>query len=66
MSRNAPVAVGDRFTRVGQPDRVFTVANLKVKPGFPDHAELRCDQGGVILIGISALVDNRLYARARN
>lgn len=65
MSRKTSIAVGDRFIRLGQPDRVFTVIGHKVKPGFPDHAELQAENGGVILIGVEALADGRLYQRAR-
>lgn len=66
MARTIPVAVGDRFARVGQPQKVYVVTALKEKPGFPPHVELRLHKdSGPILIGVSALTDRILYQRVR-
>lgn len=66
MTRTTPVAVGDRFARTGQPEKVYVVTALKEKPGFPSHAELRLhNDSGHILIGVSALTDRTLYQRVR-
>jgi hypothetical protein len=60
----SPVAIGDRFARVGQLEKVYGVTEIRAKPGFPPHAELKLDTGGgSILIGVSALTDRRLYQR---
>lgn len=65
MSRKQAIDVGDHFIRVGHPDKVYTVTAIRIKPGFPDHAELKRDDGGVLLIGISALIDRHLYQRVK-
>ena len=66
MSRTPPIAIGDRFVRVGQPDKVFVVTALRDKPGFPPHVELRLQgDGGPILLGVSALTDRSLYQRVQ-
>ncbi|WP_175429852.1 hypothetical protein [Azospirillum argentinense] len=38
FGRPAGVSVGDRFTKVGQPSRVFIVMALDDRPGRPPHA----------------------------
>lgn len=66
MARTPPIAVGDRFARGGQPDKVCVVTALRDKPGFPPHAELRLQgDSGPILIGVSALLDRSLHQRVR-
>lgn len=66
MARNTLVAVGDRFVRAGQPQKVYVVTGLREKPGFPPHAELRLHKDSEpILIGVSALMDRILYQRVR-
>lgn len=66
MARTTLVADGDRFARVGPPEKVYVVTALKEKPGFPAHAELRLHKdSGPILIGVSALTDRILYQRVQ-
>jgi hypothetical protein len=64
MSRSPTVAVGDRYARIGQPDKVYVVTGLRTKPGEPPHVQLALEGGGgPILIGVSALTDRSLYQR---
>ena len=64
MSRTPPVAIGDRFARTGQPEKVYIVTGIRSKPGYPPHANLRLEGGdSPILIGVSALTDRGLYQR---
>lgn len=64
MSRTPPLAVGDRFARTGQPEKVYVVTGIRTKPGEPPHAQLALEGGGgQILIGVSALTDRSLYQR---
>ncbi|MBY0396917.1 MAG: hypothetical protein K2X91_10680 [Thermoleophilia bacterium] len=66
MSRNPSVAVGDRFARTGQPDKVYVVTGLRIRPGEPPHANLTLEGGGgPILIGVSVLSDRTLYQRVQ-
>ncbi len=64
MSRSTSVAIGDRFARIGQPEKVYVVTGIRTRPGFPQHADMRLEGGGgPLLIGVSALVDRSLYQR---
>jgi hypothetical protein len=66
MSRSTSVAVGDRFSRIGQPEKVYVVTGIRVRPGFPQHADMKLEDGGSpILIGVSALVDRSMYQRVK-
>lgn len=66
MSRASSVAIGDRFARTGQPDKVYVVTGIRAKPGEPPHAQLALEGGGgPILIGVSVLSDRGLYQRVQ-
>lgn len=66
MSRTSPVAIGDRFARTGQPEKVYVVTGLRTKPGEPPHVQLTLEGwSGPILIGVSALTDRSLYQRVQ-
>jgi hypothetical protein len=67
MSRSISVAVGDRFSRIGQPEKVYIVTGIRARPGFPEHADMKLEGGGgSILIGVSALIDRSLYQRVKS
>lgn len=66
MSRTRPIALGDRFIRVGQPEKIYVVAGIRTRPGEPPHANLELEGGGgPMLIGVSALTDRSLYQRVQ-
>ncbi|WP_448190209.1 hypothetical protein [Azospirillum sp. sgz301742] len=66
MARTPTVAIGDRFTRTGQLEKVYVVTGIRTKPGEPSHAQLALEGGGgPILIGLSALTDRSLYQRVQ-
>ncbi|CAO3414328.1 hypothetical protein [Azospirillum doebereinerae] len=63
--RSASVSVGDRFTKVGQPSRVFIVMALDERPGRPPHAFVSAapNGGDRRLIAVSALTDPALFRK---
>lgn len=65
FGRPAGVSVGDRFTKVGQPSRVFIVMALDERPGRPPHAFVSAapNGGDRRLIAVSALTDPNLFKR---
>ncbi|MDQ2102545.1 hypothetical protein [Azospirillum isscasi] len=65
FGRSASVSVGDRFTKAGQPSRVFIVIALDGRPGRPPHAFVSAASNGGdrLLIAVSALTDSTLFSR---
>ncbi|MDR6773338.1 hypothetical protein [Azospirillum sp. BE72] len=65
FGRPANVSVGDRFTKVGQPSRVFIVMALDDRPSRPPHAfvSVAPNGGNRRLIAVSALTDPTLFRR---
>lgn len=58
-----PVAVGDRFCRVEDPDTVWTVQQVVDLPNLPKHAVLTCERPIHRRIMVSGVVlrDRRMY-----
>lgn len=66
MIRTPAVTVGQRFTRVGQPNKIYVVADIRQLAGCPRHARLRLeDASDEILIALTALTDSNLYRRVQ-
>lgn len=66
MSRSHSVTIGDRFSRTGQPEKIYVVTGIRAKPGEPPHAQLTLEGGGgPLLIGVSVLSDRSLYQRVQ-
>ncbi len=62
------ISVGDRFTKLDNPNIVWVVRQVKEFPGLPPHAELHAQgyRNRMMLISQDALANHRMYHRIEN
>ena len=60
--------VGEKFIKLGDPNTVWVVRQVKEFPGLPPHAELKAQgyRNRMMLMSQEALANPRMYHRIEN
>jgi len=63
-SRARQVAVGDSFSKVsGHFRTVYVVQSIVESYGTPPHVRLMTENGGIMLMSVSAMLDDHFWQR---